>query len=134
MTIKQQVLELGRSLRVTKMPINFKNAGTQTDMDIGVQYYGNAGDTDNNIQRWYERGSGITRGNNTWYQNTTGRPIQLGIGMHTSKDLRMKDQNNANNIVVAGTGGDPSESGNLPICPVGHYYCTTGYRTWSEFR
>jgi len=116
------------------MPINFKNGGTQTDMDIGVQYYGNAGDTDNNIQRWYERGSGITRGNNTWYQNTTGRPIQLGIGMFTSKDLRMKDQNNANNTVVAGTGGDPSESGNLPICPVGHYYCTNGYRTWSEFR
>ena len=77
---------------------------------------------------------GPARNNNTWYSNSTGRPMMVCIGMFTSKNIKVRSANSGNGSTIVATGGDPSESGNFPICPVGHYYCTTGYRTWSEFR
>ena len=91
-----------------------------------TQQYGGAGSSG---QNW----TTVGRNNNTWYQNTTGRPIMLAVGMFTSKTLRVGSATN-NYADIVSTGGDPSEAMNEPVVPVNHYYWTNGYRTWTEMR
>ena len=113
------VKELGRSLG--KMSINFGSGGaTQQYGDVG-----SSGQAWNNVYG--------SRSKNTWYQNTTGRPIQLAIGHHRNAHLRVGPANN-NYVEVVHTGGDYSESMNEPIVPVNHYYHSEDKRTWTEFR
>ena len=75
----------------------------------------------------------VSRSNNTWYQNTTNRPIQVAVGLHSSKHLRV-GSSTSNYIDVIHTGGDASEAMNGAIVPTNHYYQTDGYRTWTELR
>lgn len=103
------------------MSINFGDGSS-------TQQYGGAGSSG---QNWSDVES--SRSNNTWYQNTTGRPMMLGIGMLTNKTLRVGSATN-NYANVISTGGDPSEAMNEAIVPVNHYYWTNGKRTWSEMR
>ena len=74
-----------------------------------------------------------SRSNNTWYQNTTGAAIQIGIGLFTSKHIYIGPATN-NYVEVVHTGGDYSESMNEPIIPVNHYYQSGDKRDWTEFR
>ena len=101
------------------MSINFGEGGA-------TQQYAGAGSSG---QNW----TTVSRSNNTWYQNTTGRPIMLAVGMFTSKTLRVGSATN-NYADIISTGGDPSEAMNEPVVPINHYYWTNGYRTWTEMR
>ena len=101
------------------MSINFGSGGA-------TQQYGGVGSSG---QVW----TTVSRSNNTWYQNTTGRPIQIGIGLFSSKHIHIGPATN-NYVEVVHTGSDPSEAMNGAIIPVNHYYRTDGKRTWTEFR
>ena len=101
------------------MSINFGSGGA-------TQQYGGVGSSG---QTWQT----VSRNNNTWYQNTTGRPIQIGIGLFSSKHIHIGPATN-NYVEVVHTGGDYSESMNEPIVPVNHYYHSEDKRTWTEFR
>ena len=79
------------------MSINFGDGSS-------TQQYGGAGSSG---QNW----TTVSRSNNTWYQNTTGRPIMLAVGMYTSKTLRVGSATN-NYADIVSTGGDPSEAMN----------------------
>ena len=76
---------------------------------------------------------GPARNNNTWYSNSTGRPMMVCIGMYTSKNISVRSANSGNGAYLMATGGDPSEASNCFIVKHGDDYKTTGYRTWSEF-
>ena len=91
-----------------------------------TQQYGGVGSSG---QVW----TTVSRSNNTWYQNTTGWPIQIGIGLFSSKHIHIGPATN-NYVEVVHTGSDPSEAMNGAIIPVNHYYRTDGKRTWTEFR
>ena len=103
------------------MSINFGDGGS-------TQQYGGVGSSG---QAWNNVFS--SRNNNTWYQNTTGRPIQIAIGLLTSRHIHIGPATN-NYVEVIHTGGDHSEAMNGAIIPVNHYYRTDGKRTWTEFR
>ena len=101
------------------MSINFGDgSSTQQYADVG-----------SSGQTWQT----VSRSDNTWYQNTTGRPIQLGIGLLTSRYIYI-GSSTSNYVEVIATGGDHSEALNGHFVPVNHYYKTNGYRTWTEFR
>ena len=102
------------------MAVILKASGTVT------QYNAAIGTSDHSWQT-------VSRSNNTWYQNTTNRPIQVAVGLHSSKHLRV-GSSTGNYIDVIHTGGDASEAMNGAIVPQGHYYQTDGKRTWTEFR
>ena len=55
------------------MTINFSRGGTESTQEAAAVGSG--------TQTWSKYSVGSTRSNNTWYQNTTGRPIQLAIGL-----------------------------------------------------
>ena len=74
-----------------------------------------------------------SRSNNTWYQNTTGAAIQIGIGLFTNKHIYIGQATN-NYVEVIHTGSDPSEAMNAAIVPDDHYYQTDGRRDWTELR
>jgi len=103
------------------MSINFGD-GSSTQQYGGV---GSSGQAWNNVFS--------NRSNNTWYQNTTGRPIQIAIGLLTSRHIHIGPATN-NYVEVVHTGSDHSEAMNGAIIPQGHYYRTDGKRTWTEFR
>ena len=102
------------------MAVILKASGTVT------QYNAAIGTSDHSWQT-------VSRSNNTWYQNTTGHPIQLAIGLLTSKQIWI-GTSTSSYIQVVGTGSDNSEAMNGAIVPDDHYYKTDGYRTWTEFR
>ena len=102
------------------MAVILKASGTVT------QYNAATGTSDHSWQT-------VSRSNNTWYQNTTGHPIQLAIGLLTSKQIWI-GTSTSSYIQVVGTGSDNSEAMNGAIVPDDHYYKTDGYRTWTEFR
>ena len=112
------VAEIGRSC--VKMPVIFKASGTVTQYNAAIGTSGHSWQT-------------VSRSNNTWYQNTTNRPIQVAVGLHSSKHLRV-GSSTSNYIDVIHTGGDASEAMNGAIVPTNHYYQTDGYRTWTELR
>ena len=101
------------------MSINFGD-GSSTQQYGGVASSG---------QTWQT----VSRSDNTWYQNTTGRPIQLSIGLHRSRYIRI-GSSTGSYVTIVTTGGDYSEEANCPIVPVNHYYQTNGWRDWTEFR
>ena len=101
------------------MSINFGSGGA-------TQQYGGVGSSG---QVW----TTVSRSNNTWYQNTTGRPIQIGIGLFSSKHIHIGPATN-NYVEVVHTGSDDSEAMNEAIVPVNHYYHSEDKRTWTEFR
>lgn len=101
------------------MSINFGEGGA-------TQQYAGAGSSG---QNW----TTVSRSNNTWYQNTTGRPIQLGVALLKERWLQI-GSSTSNYVQVVSTGGDPSEAMNGCFVPVNHYWRTNGKRTWSEFR
>lgn len=114
------------------MPIIFNNNTKQTVPPIGSTQYD---------QIWFHMVASATRGNDTWYQNTTGQPIQVAIGMYKKSVIRVKSPSGCN-IKWLTTGSDPSESGNFAIIPENYCYCTTGEgstnsgrgkRYWAEF-
>ena len=117
------VKELGRSSG--KMSINFKEGGIAAGV---TQQYGDVGSSG---QVWTNVFS--NRSATTWYQNTTGKPIQLAIGHHRDAHLWIGPATN-NYVEVVHTGGDYSESMNEAIVPVNHYYQSEDKRTWTEFR
>ena len=90
-----------------------------------------AGPGSDSSHSWSDYSS--SRSNNTWYQNTTGAAIQIGIGLQTSKHLRVGSATN-NYVEVVHTGSDNSEAINAAIVPDDHYYQTDGKRTWTELR
>ena len=90
-----------------------------------------AGPGSDSSHSWSDYSS--SRSNNTWYQNTTGAAIQIGIGLFTNKHLRVGSATN-NYVEVVHTGSDHSEAMNGAIVPNNHYYQTDGYRTWTELR
>ena len=102
------------------MSINFGSGGA-------TQQYGGVGSSG---QVWT---TSISRSNNTWYQNTTGRPIQIAIGLFTSKHIHI-GPSTSNYVEVIHTGSDPSEAMNGAIVPDDHYYQTDGARDWTELR
>ena len=101
------------------MSINFGDGSS-------TQRYGGVGSSG---QVW----TTVSRNNNTWYQNTTGRPIQLAIGHHRDAHIWVGPATN-NYVEIVHTGGDYSESMNEPIIPVNHYYQSEDKRDWTEFR
>ena len=103
------------------MSISFGDGGS-------TQQYGGVGSSG---QAWNNVFS--NRSNNTWYQNTTGRPIQIAIGLLTSRHIHIGPATN-NYVEIVHTGGDYSESMNEPIIPVNHYYQSEDKRDWTEFR
>ena len=102
------------------MPIVHMADGTVTQYNAAIGTSGHSWQT-------------VSRSNNTWYQNTTGHPIQLAIGLQTSKQIWI-GTSTSSYIQVVGVGNDNSESMNEAIVPDDHYYKTDGYRTWTEFR
>lgn len=102
------------------MSINFSGGHVQQYGDVG-----SCGQTWSNVEP--------NRSNNTWYQNTTGRPIQLGVALLKDRWLQI-GSSTSNYVQVVGTGSDPSEAMNGCFVPVNHYWRTNGKRTWSEFR
>ena len=102
------------------MPVIFKASGTVTQYNAAIGTSGHSWQT-------------VSRSNNTWYQNTTGHPIQIAIGLYTSKEIWI-GTSTSSYIQVVGTGSDPSESMNEAIIPDDHYYKTNGYRDWTEMR
>ena len=113
------VIELGRSF--VKMAIIYISHSTTKGSHYGA--VGSCGHT------WQT----VSRSNNTWYQNTTNRPIQVAVGLFTNKHLRVGSATN-NYVDVIHTGNDHSEAMNGAIVPNNHYYQTDGYRTWTELR
>ena len=103
------------------MSINFGSGGA-------TQQYGGVGSSG---QVWNNVYS--SRNNNTWYQNTTGRPIQIAIGLLTSRHIHI-GSSTSNYVEVIHTGSDHSEAMNCAFVPQGHYYRTDCKRTWTEFR
>ena len=101
------------------MSINFGSGGA-------TQQYGGVGSSG---QTWQT----VSRNNNTWYQNTTGRPIQIAIGLFSSKHIHI-GPSTGNYVEVIHTGSDPSEAMNGAIVPDDHYYQTDGARDWTELR
>ncbi len=106
----------------------------------GVNYaQANAPIATNTSPNLYKRKDGLggtdgpSRSDNTWYSNSTGRPMMVCIGLHTSRDIRVRSANSGNGARVVWSGGDPSESSNCFIVKHGDDYKTTGARTWSEF-
>ena len=89
-----------------------------------TQQYGGVGSSG---QTWQT----VSRNNNTWYQNTTGRPMQIAPGMLTSSALYIGRSTTTYAMVVA-TGGDHSEAMNGAIVPNGWYYWMDRIRTYSE--
>ena len=107
------------------MTINFSRGGTESTQEAAAVGSG--------TQTWSKYSVGSTRSNNTWYQNTTGRPIQIAIGLFTSRHIHI-GPSTSNYVEVVHTGSDHSEAMNGAIIPQGHYYRTDGRRTWTEFR
>ena len=101
------------------MSINFGSGGA-------TQQYGGVGSSG---QTWQT----VSRNNNTWYQNTTGRPIQIAIGLLTSRHIYI-GPSTSNYVEVIHTGSDPSEAMNGAIIPVNHYYQSEDNSDWTEFR
>lgn len=106
------------------MPINFpgNDHNWQTNTAIGTYTQPSL-----NGQTWHNPG----RNSGSWYQNTTGRPIQIAPGMLTSSALFVGRSTTAYVQVVA-TGGDHSEAMNGAIVPNGWYYKMERIRTYSE--
>ena len=104
-------------------------AGLVFKSPIHPQFY--AGPGSDQGHSWSDYSS--SRSNNTWYQNTTGAAIQIGIGLQTSKHLRVGSATN-NYVEVVHTGSDNSEAINAAIVPDDHYYQTDGRRDWTELR
>ena len=81
-----------------------------------------------------------SRSNNTVFQNTTGRPIQVAISHGPTGNTTQLIQVSADNstyINICQLGFDASESASCFIVPNNHYYKTVGnlpLRTWSELR
>ena len=113
------VIEIGR--RCVKMSIVFVSHTIFKGHD-----YGAVGSCSHTWQT-------VSRSNNTWYQNTTNRPIQVAVGLLTNKHLRV-GSSTSNYVDVIHTGSDHSEAMNGVIVPTNHYYQTDGYRTWTELR
>ncbi len=89
------------------------------------------GDVGSSGQTWTNVFS--NRSANTWYQNTTGKPIQLAIGHHRDAHIWV-GTSTVNYVEIVHTGGDYSESMNEPIIPHGQYYQSGDKRDWTEFR
>ena len=89
-------------------------------------------------QTWQNVAS--SRSNNTAFQNTTGRPIQVCISFTSDGSTTLNVQVSSDNstyITLATIGHDPSESATSFIVPNNHYYKTVGsltIRTWVELR
>lgn len=104
------------------MPINFPGTHNwQTNTPVGSYAGGDHG------QIWHNPG----RANGTWYQNSTGRPIQIAPGMLTNSPLYIGPATN-NYVLVVATGGDHSEAMNGAIVPNAWYYWMSRIRTYSE--
>ena len=89
-------------------------------------------------QTWQDVKS--SRSNNTAFQNTTGRPIQVCLSFasdgSTTLDVKVS-ADNSSYIALAQIGFDSSESGTTFTVPNNHYYKTFGsltIRTWAELR
>ena len=89
-------------------------------------------------QTWQNVAS--SRSNNTVFQNTTGRPIQVLISYtsdgSTTLDVQVSSDNSTY-ITLATIGHNPSESGTTFTIPDNHYYKSVGsltIRTWVELR
>ena len=105
------------------MPINFPGTNNwQSNTAVGTH-----AQPANGGQTWRNP----SRSNQTWYQNSTGRPIQIAPGMHRNSQLYVgRSTTNYNQVVV--TGGDHSEAMNGAIVPSGWYYWMREIRTYSE--
>jgi hypothetical protein len=89
-------------------------------------------------QTWQNVAS--SRSNNTVFQNTTGRPIQVLISYTpdgvTTQSIEVSSDNSTY-IQLARIGFDASESGTTFTVPNNHYYKSDGsltIRTWVELR
>ena len=89
-------------------------------------------------QTWQNVAS--SRSNNTVYQNTTGRPIQVvishGPNGTSTQDIQVSSDNSTY-ITLATLGLDASESTNTFTVPDNYYYKSVGslpQRTWVELR
>lgn len=73
-----------------------------------------------------------SRNANTWYQNTQGHPIQIGVGLLRNSSVYV-GSSTSNYVTVVTNGGDHSEEMNCPIVPVSYYFRFTSKRTYAEF-
>ena len=104
------------------MTINFRLDGTTSTQDAAA--VGTGG------QSWSKYSIGGNRSNNAWYQNTTGRPIQLGIGLLNNGVKLYVGSATGSYTTINESGGDPGEAANCPIVPDDWYFrCQTG-RIW----
>jgi hypothetical protein len=114
------------------MTINFRRSGTSSTQDAAS--VGTGG------QAWAKYSVGGNRSNNTWYQNTTGRPIQLAIGLLDDGAKIYIGPSTGSYTTINDSGSDPGEAANCPIVPDDWYYrCQTGSdgdcaREWAEMR
>jgi len=86
----------------------------------------------------------LSRSKNTWFQNTTGRPIQAVISIRAdgtndgSVQVATDSSSSSTYIDIAILGFDASESGTTITIPNNYYYryASTGtfLRTWCELR
>ena len=74
----------------------------------------------------------VSRSANTWYQNTQGHPIQMGVGLQRNSSVYV-GPSTSSYVTVVSNGGDHSEEMNCPIVPVNYYYRFTSVRTYAEF-
>lgn len=91
-------------------------------------------------QGWAKYSIGSSRSNNTWYQNTTGRPIQLAIGLLNNGVKLYVGPSTGSYTTINDAGGDPGEAANCPLVPTNWYFRVQtggsgdGAREWAEFR
>ena len=114
------------------MTINFRRSGTTSTQDAAGP--GSGG------QAWAKYGIGSNRSNNTWYQNTTGRPIQLGIGLLNNGVKLYIGPSTGSYTTINDSGGDPGEASMCPLVPDDWYFRVQtggsgdGAREWAEMR
>lgn len=118
------------------MPINYSSAPTQSH-DIGATGVDMTWYPYNNLLRMHGSSSQGCCGHyakNTWYQNTTGRTIMLGLGLYKNSGIHVKNACGGWGTQITLGGGDPSEEAQCPLIPHGACWCVCGdgIRTFSQ--